>query len=100
MTNPEEDPVLVSSRREAIAVSAIFVAAMAYTVTYCAWYGYDGDADDLRFIFGFPAWVFWGIIVPWGVWTVVSVLFSAFYMRDEQLVDDGDASDDEFDLES
>jgi hypothetical protein len=100
MPNPQEDPVLTSSRREALIVGGLFLAAMGYTVGYCALYGYGRDVESLRLIFGFPDWVFWGIVVPWGVCTLVSWLFSAVYMRDEPLVEGADESESDFDLEA
>ena len=98
MSNPREDPVLTSARREALIVAALFVAAMSYTVAYCWLYAYGRDPESLRLIWGFPDWVFWGIVVPWGVCTVLSWLFGAMYMRDEKLAEDADESAD-FELE-
>lgn len=87
-----EDPVLISARREALFVACLFVAAMTYTVTYCALFGYDLAAEDLQFVLGFPDWVFWGIVAPWAVCLVVSTWFSFFFMRDDPLDDGDDAS--------
>ena len=99
MPNRREDPVLTSARREALIVAALYVAAMIYTVGYCWLYGYGRDPESLRLIWGFPDWVFWGVIVPWGVCTLLSWAFGAICMRDEKLADDADESSD-FDPEA
>ena len=98
MPRPAEDPLLISARREAIVVFALFAAAMLYSVLYSYWHGYDRDLDSLKFVFGFPDWVFWGVVVPWGTATIVSFLFGALFMRDERLGDDPEEAG-EFDLE-
>jgi hypothetical protein len=98
MASPHEDPAVRSARREAIVTMLIFAAALAYTIGYCAIYGYRRDPDSLRFVFGFPDWVFWGVVVPWVVCVGVSYLFGAVFMADEQLGIDHDDTDDEFGL--
>ena len=39
----------------------------------------------LEFVLGFPSWVFWGIVVPWGVCTVIACWLSFAFIRDEPL---------------
>ncbi|MGE3314496.1 MAG: DUF997 family protein [Planctomycetaceae bacterium] len=96
MHNPPEDPVLTSSRREAIIVAVNFVIAISYTIGYCALYAYKGTAADLKFVLGFPEWVFWGVIVPWGACVLFSTIFASLIMRDEDLGEDptGSGADD------
>ena len=96
MPQPAEDPVLKSARREAIVVFITWVCALSYTVTYCYLHGYDRSLDDLKFVLGFPDWVFWGIVVPWGVCFVVSWWFSYVFMTDEDLGKELEESDDTF----
>ncbi|HMC67096.1 MAG TPA: DUF997 family protein [Gemmataceae bacterium] len=88
MPRPPEDPVLRSSRREAIVVLLMWLGALAYTVTYCYLFGYNRSFESLKFVWGFPDWVFWGIIAPWSVCLVLSYLFATFFMRDEDLGED------------
>ena len=105
MSRAAEDPIVRSSRREAVVALALFAAALAYTITYCTRYGYldsppaldRGElggvnaADEiaaeppLTFVLGFPSWVFWGIIVPWGVCTLIACWLSFACIRDEPL---------------
>jgi hypothetical protein len=96
-----EDPVLVSSRREALVVFLIWVSAMAYTLFYCEGHAYGRKAEDIRYIFGCPDWVVWGVALPWGVCVVLSWIFASVFMRDEDLGQDPPGTEtDEFGLES
>jgi len=98
MAHENEHPLLKSARREAIAALGIWGLVTAYCVTYCTWFGYavpasrvgtagavGRDPASLTFVFGFPDWIFWGIVLPWGVCTVVSGLFAFGFMRDADL---------------
>jgi hypothetical protein len=98
--HPAEDPVLSSARREAILVGVNFVAAVVYSVGYCYLTGYSRSAGDLKFVWGFPDWVFWGVIGPWLACVAFSVYFASRFMRAEDLGQDppGSESDDEFGL--
>src|SRR5688500_1292492 len=90
MQTTKEDPVLRSGRREALTVLVIWLAAMAYTVGYCQWFGYGRPLESLTFVFGFPDWIFWGVVVPWLVCLALSWWFSFAYMTDECWVEDSD----------
>jgi hypothetical protein len=63
---------------------ALWGAAALYTLIYCGLYGYDATVP-LTYVLGFPHWVFWGIVVPWTVCTVLSIGFALFYMQDHPL---------------
>ena len=99
MTQRQEDPVLTSSRREALIVFAIFLVAITYTVSYCSGHAYNRTAEDLTYVLGFPDWVFWGIVVPWLACVAISIFFGARFMRDEDLGQEPEgAGDDGFGL--
>ncbi len=98
MTKPVDDPVLQSPRREAIVVIATWVVAMTYTVTYCYLFGYNRTVADLKFVFGFPDWIFWGVVTPWTACIVFSFFFGAMFMRDEDLGQDPSEGQDEYGL--
>jgi hypothetical protein len=87
--------VLCSARREALVVLAVWLAAMAYTVGYCYSFGYGRDPETLAFVFGFPDWIFLGIIAPWAVCVAFSWWFAFVFMADadlgEELPDDLEA---------
>ena len=85
MNETNELPLLKSARREAIAAFCIWIAATVYSVGYCYANGYRRDPESLKFVLGFPDWVFWGLVVPWGVCTIAATLFAFFFMKDEDL---------------
>jgi hypothetical protein len=85
MSQPPEDPVLKSARREAIVAGLLWAAAALYTIVYCALHGYNRDPKTLTFVLGFPDWVFWGVIVPWIVCVALSFWFALAFMKDEDL---------------
>lgn len=85
MSQVKELPLLKSARREALIAFAIWLATTIYTVGYCCWYGYGREPESLTFVLGFPDWVFWGIVVPWGLCTILASLFAFFVMTDEDL---------------
>jgi hypothetical protein len=89
MSVRSEDPVLRSARREAAATLIAWACALSYTVIYCSLYGYGRSLDDLHFVLGFPDWVFWGIVAPWGVCMVLCYWFSYVFMTDEDLGGEG-----------
>src|SRR5258708_3952370 len=93
MSQPAEDPVLQSSRREAIVVLITWLCAMSYTVIYCYRFGSCRELADLKFVCGSPDWIFWGIVTPWTACIAFSFLFGAVFMRDEDLGED-ETSDD------
>ena len=87
----QDDPVLVSARREALIVGSVWVVAMLYSVLYCYTHGYRRDVSTLKLIWGIPDWTFWGVVVPWVLCVVFSLIFGAFFMRDEALGDEADS---------
>lgn len=78
-------------------VLAIWAIALVYSVSFCAIYGYGPAAQQqLTLAFGFPFWVFWGIVVPWLVCAVLSIVLSNFVITDENLgVDPDEAEGDD-----
>ena len=98
MTPPREDPVVTAARREASIALGMWVVATLYTLSYCYLHGYNRSIDSLTFVLWFPDWVFWGIVVPWGVCILASIVFAFRIMGDEPLgeaVDDMRSGDDE-----
>ncbi len=100
MPDHREDPAVWTARREALVVLLILVGALIYTVTFCYLYGYDRAPETLTFIYGFPDWVFWGIVIPWCVCLLLSFWFGHRFMRDSDLgigaeADSGDGWEDD-----
>jgi uncharacterized membrane protein len=80
-----EDPVLTSARREALLVLAIWLVACVSSIGICYRLGYGRDAATLTYVLGFPDWIFWGIIVPWTVCTVLCFVVPYYVITDEEL---------------
>ena len=87
------DVVWKHSLREAIEILVVGAVFMVWTVGYSYCYGYGSDART-SLIFGIPAWAFWGIAVPWGTATLVSIAFAFWRITDDRLVD-GSVADDQ-----
>lgn len=97
MAKLPEDPVVQSGRRETVVVLVIFLAAMTWTVGYCYLYGYDLAPEQITFVYGVPAWAFWGIGAPWLVCLLISIWFGRFFMGTPSLgksIDDAEDDDD------
>ena len=46
----------------------------------------DGRAGEpIHFVLGFPSWVFWGIVAPWGGCVLIAGWFSWRFMSEEEL---------------
>lgn len=94
MSQPPEDPVLKSARREAIVAGLLWAAAALYAIVYCALRGYGRDPKSLTFVLGFPDWVFWGVLVPWAVCIALSFWFALAFMKDGDLGAEPEERDD------
>lgn len=91
MTRPQEDTLVRHARREAAIALSMWLAAMIYSVGYCYLHGYGRTAESLTFVLWFPDWVFWGIVAPWGICTLASLVFAFLIMGDEPLGEEIDA---------
>jgi len=69
-------------------VMVLWTVAGVYTVGYCFLFGQEAPGGEIHFVWGFPAWVFWGILVPWVVCLGFSVWFARRFMRDDHLGDE------------
>ena len=77
--------MLVSARREALLVLAIWLVACLATIGVSYRLGYGRDAATLTFVLGFPDWIFWGIVVPWTTCTLLCFVVPRFVITDEDL---------------
>lgn len=69
-------------------------------IAFCLWLcwtvgvswrlGYQTNSAKLDLVFGFPNWVFWGVLVPWFTATAFSVLFALRWIRDDELGETAD----------
>jgi hypothetical protein len=83
----EYDPTFLHSRREAVIIFGVWLAALLWTLPYCYFNGYveDFQADKLETIWGIPSWVLWGVAAPWLVANVFTTWFCFCYMKDDDL---------------
>jgi hypothetical protein len=83
----EFDPVFLNSRREAILIFCLWLAGLLWAVPFCYFNGYVGniDSEQIATIWGIPAWLFWGIAVPWVVANLFTTWFCFCYMTDDDL---------------
>jgi len=67
-----------------------WLACFVWTFTYCTRYGYPTDVDPAAFptVLGMPSWVVWGIVLPWSLANIVTLLFCFGFMQDATLEPD------------
>ncbi|MCR9200929.1 MAG: hypothetical protein NXI04_20005 [Planctomycetaceae bacterium] len=84
------DPVFVQSLRESGVILLTWLACFVWTFTYCTRYGYPTDVDPTAFptVLGMPSWVVWGIVLPWSLANVVTLVFCFGFMQDAALEPD------------
>jgi hypothetical protein len=80
-----DDPVLTSARREAWLVFFIWLVACVYSIGMCYRLGYGRDVATLTYVLGFPDWIFWGVITPWSVCTLLCFVMAYFVISDDDL---------------
>ncbi len=82
-----DDPVFLHSRREAVIILLVWVASLAWTIPYCYLTGYPqaGEEAAVEVVLGMPAWAVWGVVVPWLVSAVVSVVICLYVIQDDDL---------------
>jgi hypothetical protein len=81
----KQDPAYRRSLKEAIWILIAWAVCLVWTVGYAAVAGYNIDPDELRLMFGFPSWIFWGVGIPWLVATGFSIWFAMSVMEEEDL---------------
>ena len=83
----EWDPVFLHARREAWWILGFWLAALVWCVPYCYWAGYErpGHSVSLSMVMGIPAWLFWGVALPWGLAIVGTAFFCFRVMKNDSL---------------
>jgi hypothetical protein len=79
----DPDPVWVHARREAWAVLALWTAGLAWTIGCCAVAAYGQGKPAI--VAGLPAWVWSGVLLPWGAAAAFTVYFCIRGIRDDPL---------------
>lgn len=70
------------TRKEAAMAGVIWFVFFVWVVGVSYTMGY-GDVDPSNSVMGLPAWVFWGIFLPFVVATVVNCLYAFLYLKDD-----------------
>lgn len=87
----EPDPLFVDSLRESGWILLMWVCCFIWTLAVCLTYGYQENVDPATFskVFGMPAWVAYGIALPWIIADIVTIWFCLFQMKDGDLGGEG-----------
>ena len=65
--------------------------ALIWAVPYCYLNGYNvADPENIKTVFGIPAWLFWGIAAPWIAANLFTTWFCFAYMQDDDLGENPD----------
>ncbi len=82
----ERTSVFRQLRGETLVILGIWLGFMAWTIGVTAYLGYAEPAGEtVELVWGLPAWVFWGIVVPWAAANVTTFWFCLGYMKDQPL---------------
>jgi hypothetical protein len=83
-----EQQLLRHARREGLLIMAVWALALLWCVSSGYFLGYRQPPEEMHLILGMPAWVFWSVVLPWGVCLLFSVWFCFGYMADDDLGQD------------
>ena len=92
MKSGREQTLLRHARREGLVILAVWAVALVWCVAVSYFMGYGRDPNSLTLILGIPDWVFWSVIVPWGLALLFTVWFCFRFMADDDLGEDQDGS--------
>mgnify|MGYP006969422206 CR=1 FL=1 len=79
------DPVVKHGRREAAVILLVWFSSLVWTIGYTQTYGYEVPEGGVATVLGMPAWVFWGVALPWVLATLFNILFAVFFMANDDL---------------
>jgi Protein of unknown function (DUF997) len=84
----KEQLLLQHARREAALIMGVWLLALVWTVgTYCV-LGLRRNPAEMKLVLGMPDWVFWGVVLPWGLSLIFTVWFCYCFMADDDLGQD------------
>ena len=87
--NGQLDPVFVHALRETKLLLLVFLLFMLWTVGYSTFAAFDIPTDKpLAKVFGMPAWVAWGVLIPWLVADTFIIWFCLTLMAADPLGED------------
>jgi len=93
MSPPPEKPgkeqrLLRNARREGLVIMAVWAVALVWSVGSGVRLGYGRSAQEMQLILGMPDWVFWSVVLPWGICFLFSLWFCFAFMADDDLGQD------------
>ena len=93
----EPDPLFVDSLHEAKWILVMWLTCFVWTLTVCLTQGYSRNVnpDSFPMVFGIPAWVAYGIALPWCLANIATFIFCLGYMKDGDLGADVDSDANE-----
>ena len=81
----KEQQLLRHARREGFLIMIVWAVDLVWSVTVSYLMGYNRDPQTIGLILGMPDWVFWGIVLPWGLTLLFSGWFCFGFMADDDL---------------
>jgi hypothetical protein len=90
LKRPREQQLLRNARREGLIIMVVWAVALLWSVGSGYWLGYYRDPQTIRLIAGIPDWIFWSVVLPWGICLVFTVWFCFGFMADDDLGVDQD----------
>lgn len=91
---PPLDPIFASSLRELKWILVAWLVCGGWTLIVCRLIGYEVDvAAGLNTMLGMPAWVFWGVVLPWCISTAFTIWFVLCVMEDHPLPEVQESAD-------
>ena len=89
----KEQELLRHARREALLIMAVWALALVWSVGCGYVLGYGRQPEEIGLILGIPDWVFWSVVLPWGICLAFSVWFCFVFMTDDDLGHDPEEGD-------
>jgi hypothetical protein len=89
-----EQQLLRNARREGLLIMTVWAATLIWSVVSAYVLGYYRRPEQVGLILGIPDWVFWSVVLPWGICLTFSVWFCFAYMADDDLGQDPDECHD------
>jgi hypothetical protein len=93
MAADKEQRLLRNARREGLLILGVWLAALVWSVSVGYFAGSPPKGGELSLVLGMPAWVFWGVVLPWGLCLLFSVWFCFAYIADDDLGRDPEPGD-------
>lgn len=84
------DPLCRSALREMGWILVAWLVNFAWVIGYCRTAAFAVEQGEPSTVMGMPAWVFFGVFLPWIAVTVFTAWFALTRMEDHPLEESGD----------